>query len=64
MTMPGREFLEQLAHLLLRHSHAGIRNGQRNPIATALLSLTRINADGATLGKFVGIALKVQQCLP
>src|ERR1700737_4417512 len=33
------KLLEQLAHLLRCHANAGIRNGQRDPIAVILLSL-------------------------
>ena len=58
-----RKLLEQLAHLFRCHSDAGISNRNRNPIAAVLLSLTRIDADGAALSEFVGIAHEVQQRL-
>jgi hypothetical protein len=58
------KFLEQLTHLLRRYADAGIRYRERNSIATVLLSMMGIDRNGATLGKFVGVAHEIKQRLP
>src|SRR6516164_1467964 len=55
-----RELLEQPALLLRRHADAGIGNGERDPVALVFLPLPHIDGDAAALGKFVGVAQKVQ----
>jgi hypothetical protein len=54
-----RKLLEQLVHLLRRHADAGIGNRDRYPIAAALLSLTRIETDGAAISELVGVAHEI-----
>jgi hypothetical protein len=53
-----------VAHLLCRHTDAGVRYRQRDPVAAILLSLLYIDADGATVGELVAVAHKIEQRLP
>ena len=53
------KLLEQLAHLLCRHADASVSHCECDPVAPILLSLARVDRDGASFGKLVGIAHKV-----
>ena len=57
------KLLEKLAHLLRRHADAGVGDRKRDPVTAVLLSLMRIDADGAAFGELVGVAHEVQQRL-
>src|ERR1700730_15801366 len=46
-----------LAHLLRRHPDAGVGHRDRDPVAAIVLSLQRIDSDGAVVGELVGVAL-------
>src|SRR5262249_57829293 len=59
-----RKLLEQLAHLLRRHTDAGICDSDRNPIAAVFLRPLRMNRNRAALRKFIAIAQEIQQGLP
>src|ERR1700730_19186863 len=58
------KLLEQLAHLLLRHADAGVGNRDDETVAAIVLSLPRVDGDGAMAGELGGIAHEVQQRLP
>src|SRR5262249_3444801 len=46
-----RELLEQPAHLLGRHTDAGVGDRERDPIAAVLLSLVSSDGDSALFGE-------------
>jgi hypothetical protein len=48
------KLLEQPTHLFRRHADTGVGHRERDPVAPVLLSLTRLNADGAAVAKLVG----------
>jgi hypothetical protein len=58
------KLLEQLAHLLRRHTDAGIGYCHRDPVTAVLLSLMSGDGDSAFLGELVGVAQQVQKRLP
>jgi DNA-binding transcriptional LysR family regulator len=58
-----RKLLEQLTHLLHRHSDAGIGNRENDPVAAVLLLLVSGNREGALFGELVAVAHEVQQRL-
>jgi hypothetical protein len=57
------EFLEQPAHLLLRHANAGVGDCDSHPVAAALPCLVSSDGDSALLGELVRVARKVEQGL-
>ena len=50
-------------HLLGRHSDTCVGNCERDPVTAVLLSLTRLDTDGAAVGELVRVAHEVRSMM-